>query len=328
MTKQSDAFEQQIHRLVELIEDSGATVTWDEHIPDPDNPQQSRQIDISIERDSALTHVECRLHKERQDVQWIEELIGRKISLQAVSVIAVSSSGFTQGAVKKAKRHGIVLRDLAQLTEDEIRNWGCTVAMRAYYYEYKNLNLTLMFRVESLPKLDTVELADELKTYPGRQSLFNASAEELDRLNLLTETEDGKHVDFRLGLRLEGFSLCGETVEEVEFAGQAQLVSMDVNLPIALAFGEPGQAPADRSTLIKKASASETGFIIHSPDRMATILDLSGWELPPNCQFRYLRTTASKAMDMDSFEIIGGDRLYVTGGPMTVDIVGMKRAKS
>jgi hypothetical protein len=44
--------------------------------PDPDDPAQSRHIDITIRRGDDLAFVECRLHKERQDLQWIEELMG------------------------------------------------------------------------------------------------------------------------------------------------------------------------------------------------------------------------------------------------------------
>jgi hypothetical protein len=96
-------------------------VTWNNHIPDPDNPAQPRQIDVTIKRDGALTLVECRQHKSKQNVKWIEELMGRRISLGAQGVIAVSSSGFTAGAVNKAKKQGIILRDLQQLTEQQHR---------------------------------------------------------------------------------------------------------------------------------------------------------------------------------------------------------------
>jgi hypothetical protein len=95
--KESETFEQQIHRIHELLDGSGAVVTWNDHIPDPDNPSQSRQIDITIERKRKLTIVECRKHQSPQDVQWIEELIGRRTSLRANGVMAVSSSGFTAG---------------------------------------------------------------------------------------------------------------------------------------------------------------------------------------------------------------------------------------
>jgi hypothetical protein len=125
LTRASDkafkAFERKIHRIHELLEDSGAEVTWDDHIPDPDNPDQLRQIDITIRRDGKLTLVECRHHRFRQNVQWIESLIGRRTSLRAQDVIAVSSSGFTKGALVKAKKRRIIVRDLQQLTESEIR---------------------------------------------------------------------------------------------------------------------------------------------------------------------------------------------------------------
>ena len=100
-----------------------AEVTWDERIPDPDNPSQPRQIDITIKRDGKLTIVECRIHKSRQNVKWIEELIGRRASLNADSIIAVSSSGFTSGAIIKSKRFGIILRELAELSNFEVSNW-------------------------------------------------------------------------------------------------------------------------------------------------------------------------------------------------------------
>jgi hypothetical protein len=50
MKRASDAFEQQIKRIYELLLGSGAEVTWDDHIPDPDNPSQPRQIDVTEAR--------------------------------------------------------------------------------------------------------------------------------------------------------------------------------------------------------------------------------------------------------------------------------------
>src|SRR3990167_4837804 len=102
----SKKFEKQIKRIHDLIEQPGSRVTWNDHIPDPDNPVQPRQIDITINRDNSLTIIECRIHAKKQDVKWIEELIGRRMSLKADAVIAVSASGFTEGAIKKAKAYG------------------------------------------------------------------------------------------------------------------------------------------------------------------------------------------------------------------------------
>ena len=131
--KPSEVFEQQIHQIYTLLERFEAEVTWNDRIIDPDQPPRRRQIDITIKRDDHLTIIECRLHQSRQNVQWIEELIGRRQSLQANKVIAVSSSGFTSGAVAKANNHDIITRDLRDLTDDEVKNWGRSIAFNALF---------------------------------------------------------------------------------------------------------------------------------------------------------------------------------------------------
>ena len=97
-------FEQQVERIHQLLEAEGSIVTWNDHIPDPDTPTQQRQIDVSVRRDGSLTLIECRIHKDPQDVKWIEELIGRRLSLKADAVIAVSSSGFYQARAQQSRR--------------------------------------------------------------------------------------------------------------------------------------------------------------------------------------------------------------------------------
>jgi hypothetical protein len=94
-----DALERQVHRIHELLVRSQADVTWNDHVPDPDNPEQLRQ-----------------------NVKWVEELMGRRQSLMAAEIIGVASAGFTAGAQKKAARFGVRLRDFEQLSDEEITN--------------------------------------------------------------------------------------------------------------------------------------------------------------------------------------------------------------
>src|SRR5258708_30124428 len=145
----SVVFEQQIRRIHELIAESGAEVTWNDHIGDPDNPPRTRQIDVTLRRNGALTLVECRLRKAPQDVQWIDCLIGRRISLGAQSVIAVSSSGFTAGALAKARQYGIITRDLQSLTDKEVEGWGNRIDLTLYYNQYSDLEVSFGFSPES-----------------------------------------------------------------------------------------------------------------------------------------------------------------------------------
>ena len=79
-----EALERQVHRIHELLERSRDDVTSNDHIPDPDNPTQLRQIDITIRRDGKHDSLlNAGLSRSRQNVKWIEELIGRRQSLLA-----------------------------------------------------------------------------------------------------------------------------------------------------------------------------------------------------------------------------------------------------
>src|ERR1700692_4766312 len=160
--KAPKAFEQLIRRIYELLEHSGAQVTWNDHVADPDNPSQMRQIDITIKRGEQTTLVECRRHRRPQGVKWVEELIGRRQSLAADGVIAVSSSGFTKGALLKAQRYSVILRDLHRLTDADVQSWGKQIGLTLFFYQYSDLDLSLYFKDESLLKLDRDKLKEEL----------------------------------------------------------------------------------------------------------------------------------------------------------------------
>jgi hypothetical protein len=69
MSEKSDQFEQMIARVHELLEAQDAVVRWDDRIPDPDNPKQPRQIDISVRKGTFLNLIECRIHKKKQNVK-------------------------------------------------------------------------------------------------------------------------------------------------------------------------------------------------------------------------------------------------------------------
>ena len=136
MSKASDDFEKLIARTHELLEGDSASVEWNERIPDPDNPTQGRQIDVLVRKNGLVNLIECGLHKVPQDVQWIEELIGRQASLQADAIVAVSASGFTSGAIRKANKYGVILKDLCALTDEEIIAWARSIEISVFYYRY------------------------------------------------------------------------------------------------------------------------------------------------------------------------------------------------
>lgn len=170
----SDNFEIMISQITTLLEGDKAEVTWNERIIDPDNPSQQRQIDVLVKKDNLITLIECRLHKSPQDVKWIEELIGRQVSLRADAIIAVSSSGFTKGAIAKAKRFGINLRKVDELSSNEMSAWYKPIKLSLFYWRFINFKLDLFFASHDLERLNTLTIMNELKKHPGLHSLLTA----------------------------------------------------------------------------------------------------------------------------------------------------------
>jgi hypothetical protein len=314
-----EEFEQLIWRIHELLEDAGAAVTWDEHLPDPDNPSRPRQVDVTVRRDGLLTLIECRLHQASQDVTWIEELIGRRASLRANLVIGVSASGFTQGALKKAEAFGIVLRHVEDLTATEVAHWGRAVSIRVGFYEYRDLELSLLFAPGRMPRLSQQAIG-ELKTYPGLQSLFNASAEKLDESKLLARQLTESDVRFHVHCRLEGFTLCGEPVVQVGWRGVAKLVIREIACAALHRYASPLRDERQQTAIVERFHLGETSVIHDDGARISIVLDLSSIELPPMAQFRFATVSSETALEHETLELIGGHRLNVSlaGGHLKV----------
>jgi hypothetical protein len=313
----SVAFERQIHQIIHLLEGSGAKVTWDDHISDPDNPSRLRQIDVTIRRGGKMTICECRLSRSRQNVKWIEELIGRCQSLSADAVIAVSSSGFTAGALKKGPRHGVILRDLRELTDTDVVAWGRQVTVTLYFYQYSGLKLTLCFAPDSIPKIDQDFLQTELRSHPAMQSVFNAAAAHIDTAAILPNERFGQEVRFGVRLSLEAFRLCGETVNAVQLEGSVRLIAQPLTSQAVLAYGRPECAPNQREITVERFSLGETA-VVHHADRMSILLDVSHLEMPPLCQFRFFRTSHEDEREYEVLALDGIEKHLIPSGRMTV----------
>lgn len=316
-----EALERQVHRIHELLVRSHEGVTWNDHIPDPDNPEQLRQIDVTIRRNGELTIIECRLSRRRQDVKWIEELIGRRQSLGAQEVIAVASAGFTAGARRKAARYGVLLRDLKQLSDDEIASWGRRVALTIYYYQYSEAVLALGFAEHSIPNVNPEVVCQELRSHPVLQSVFNAAASQLDTLKLLARN-DTRTIRVRLTIQPYGVVLSAEPLLEIGIVCLARLVAQRIDSTGVFGYGQPHEAPAQREATVERFALGETS-IVHQHDRAAVDIDLSFVRLPPLSQIRYIRTTSADELDHESFAITNPQNLHVTDGPIKADIYGL-----
>jgi hypothetical protein len=313
--RDSDLFEQRIQRIHELLDGSGADVTWNDRVPDPDNPKQQRQIDVTVRRGDHLTLIECRIRKGRQDVKWIEELIGRRASLHAHSVIAVSASGFTSGAIRKARQHQIAVRDLRTLTDADIARWGQSIDLSIIYYEYSNLSLTLWIDGDVPTEAEAVK--SELAVHPLWTTAFNQAATHLTDNQMITDARINTDVEFGVLCEPDGLLLLSRRVRFMAIQGRARAVLSRLSCPRVEAYGEPGLR-AD--AIVQRFNLGETS-IVHDGDRAGVVVDISAIQLPPLCQFRFVKTEgAERDGTIESFELIGVERLNVTPGPIKLGI--------
>lgn len=127
MSKQTNAFQQLIHYIYEKIENDNATVTEsamlfeqnvDEKIP--------REVDVLIEKTingkQVRIAVECRDREVKDDIQWVDCLIGKYLNLEVQKVIAVSNSGYSKSAQLKAAANGIELKTLQEALDIDFNN--------------------------------------------------------------------------------------------------------------------------------------------------------------------------------------------------------------
>jgi len=323
MSKASDDFEKLIARTHELLEGDSASVEWNERIPDPDNPTQGRQIDVLVRKNGLVNLIECRLHKVPQDVQWIEELIGRRASLQADAIVAVSASGFTSGAIRKANKYGVILKDLCALTDEEIIAWARSIEISVFYYRYDEFRLSFFFDSDDFDKLDANEMQNELQYYDGFRSLFTAHLELLDKEQLIVKENRHKRVTFRVNFNLEDFQLCGCEVREIQAEGKARLEEIRLTVPEVLAYGEPELEHEERNVYIQNYNLGETK-VVHHNGHISISLDLSQLEVPPYRQFRYFTVSSEDEKYLDLLEIIHPEKLIMKVDKIDLDIIGVQ----
>jgi hypothetical protein len=311
----SQEFERQIERIHKLIEAEGSEVTWNAHIPDPDSPGQSRQIDISIRRDGLFTHVECRLRKEPQDVTWIEELIGRRLSLVADAIIAVSASGFTATAHQKANRYGIILRDIASLSPQEVQNWGRGWKLSVNFCEFSKV-------------VCTIKIAETLQTF--RPQITDTAGGQLDPIVWRLIFQDamrrldqdgwpGVPSTIRMSCAIN-LLVDGRPPLSIEVRASVRRIVRDVSVASLVAYADP--VCSTRHAQIGHFDLGKSE-VIENRDDVAMIIDLSQINTPDSCCFETVLIDAGRPVRVRP-SFIGIEEMVKCKIPITVCLEGPK----
>lgn len=315
MTKKSDQFERQIERIHSLLDESGAEVTWNDRIPDPENPGQLRQIDITLRHDDTFTAIECRIHAAAQDVQWIEELIGRKASLCTDAIIGVSASGFTRGAILKAKAHGVILRDMKSLTEEEVCTWGKRTKVSIELHHFGNADLTFIFdRSESgRMTIDKIESTFASRNMP-LASLF-------DTLTKAIREQDSTlaSIALRAKVRPKNIVIDGASLLGIDIAADYWREEKAMALPAVVAYDAPELEPLERNTYLEIFEAGKFE-IAQASDRCSIAMDISSIELPIGAKLGRVQLAFTRPVEVTEINLLGNPNLGFWLGPSTLRI--------
>lgn len=299
MSKDSDAFEKQAARIHELLEGYNATVTWNEKIPDPDNTSQPRQIDFTIRNPNSFIIGECRFRNAREDVQWIEELIGRKLSLKADGVIAVSSSGFTQGAKLKATAHGIALRKFSEITEKELESWGKKSVIQMIFAKLTDLVFEYPLHKENAgPYIFANETGQPMQLL----GFFQGITHKVDDLK-----PKNKPTTFMFDMVPENIYVGGEKITRLKVRGRMEKYQEPVDVLSIHCYAEPSSK--DSSAYVQRLDLAQSEIIAHEND-VGMIIDCSNMVLPPNTFFYGFSSDFGREVNLESLELLGLEQAF------------------
>lgn len=122
MPKRTNTFQKLITQIYSQMATSDERVTESALVREPTG-ETEREIDILLEKKifgiDIRIAVECRGRSHKDDIQWIDGLIGKYRNLPIDKVVAVSKSGFSKGAEEKAQANGIDTLTLLQALETD-----------------------------------------------------------------------------------------------------------------------------------------------------------------------------------------------------------------
>jgi hypothetical protein len=171
-------------RLVKLIEGflipQGFTIESRERIY-TETGIQIAEFDIVITgtRDGALTKwlIECRDRPSEgpAPTSWIEQLVGRRQIHNFSKVMAVSTTGFSEGAKELAKLTGIGIRSMDSLTIESVLGWlPINAPLVMHYGEFDKVQ----FHLRNATDQELADLNQQLKVDTKASIIVDASSNE------------------------------------------------------------------------------------------------------------------------------------------------------
>ena len=128
MSKEGEDLERIVEACHKQMEADHTIVTWNDHV-EGRYSKSKRQIDVSLKSKDDPNFirdiVECKDRSRVQDVNFIVSLEGNRDDIGAESAIAVTTTGYSKGAVNYADSKGIDLRVVKEVDQEELKWLQC-----------------------------------------------------------------------------------------------------------------------------------------------------------------------------------------------------------
>jgi hypothetical protein len=179
MPKRSNQFQKIVTYIAEQLAPLGATVKESVELPEKDVNRVSREVDTLIEVGAGQTcvriAVESRDRGRRDDIEWVDSLIGKYVGLPVDQVVAVSNAGFSATAKLKAKAYNIEVLSPQEVADTD---WPARFQKLGIASLISRLDLVRIKFDTTPPFLWTVSLEDRLVRDDGDGNSVDGTVKE------------------------------------------------------------------------------------------------------------------------------------------------------
>jgi len=318
---EAKAFEQLNERIQKLLVGNGANVQWSAEIDDPDKPSEKRQIDVLITSGNGKrSSVECRDRSEAQCVMWIEELIGRKISLGLDGMIAVSVKGFSKLAQVKANRYGITLYDFDRLSDGEIKSWGGVAEVEASFVQFSKLEIGAGILASDMSKLAHDHL--ETRFMAGNRDGFAAVMDSLrDDVEKKPSTLQPKVLDS------SSYTIDGIPLQGLVCFFEGRVVFVKATCTYSALVDKPGTKREVRSTTVQRFDHSVSEVLQHKGSAHLQV-DVSKVKSPVNSILHGVKITFPISTQVTQYTLVGDRRMRVDANAIALAVYTVQSDES
>lgn len=152
-----------------------------------------REVDVQLIEPSKYDHIvfECKDHKAKVDIELVEALVTKLKDLGAKKGAVVSNSGYTKGAYKIAKAHGIDLLSIVDTDDEKIKTQ--LFAPHIIQDTYVKSGSLRLDGIQGMFRLNPNVHSTLIKTKDGNMTWSDILAKHWNEVGMKSNPQPGEH---------------------------------------------------------------------------------------------------------------------------------------